>query len=202
MVGTAQCILHDVLSEDNAAITALLVKWREGDNEALNALTPLVYNNLRNIASRHLSRERAGFSMCATEVVHEAYQRLASADVSWQDRAHFLSIASRQMRQVLVDHARSKSRQKRGGEEWQRVTLTENGQPAEGEQVDILCIQEALERLSQFDPRKAQIVDLIVFGGLTGKDIAELLKISEPVVWREWRMARAWLHNELKSIHI
>jgi RNA polymerase sigma factor (TIGR02999 family) len=190
------------LSEQNAAITALLVRWREGDNEALNALTPLVYNNLRHIASRHLSRERPGFSMCATEVVHEAYQRMASADVAWQDRAHFLSIASRQMRQVLVDYARAKGRQKRGGEDWQRVTLTESSEPADGEPVDILCIQEALERLSTFDSRKAQIVDLMVFGGLTGKDIAGVVGISEPAVWREWRMARAWLHNELKSIHV
>lgn len=190
------------MSEQNTAITALLVRWREGDHEALNALTPLVYKNLRNIASRQLARERPGFSMCATEVVHEAYQRLACADVSWQDRNHFLSIASRQMRQVLVDYARAKNRQKRGGDEWQRVTLTESGEPAEGQQVDILCIQEALERLSAFDPQKAQIVDLMVFGGLTGKDIAGVIGISEPAVWREWRMARAWLHNELKSIHV
>lgn len=188
------------LSEPTTPITVLLVRWREGDLEALNALTPLVYNNLRNIASRHLARERAGFTMCATEIVHEAYQRLASADVSWQDRAHFLSIASRQMRQVLVDYARTKGRQKRGGEDWQRVTLTESGEPADSEQVDILCIQEALERLAAFDPRKAQIVDLMVFGGLTGKDIAGVVGISEPAVWREWRMARAWLHNELRSI--
>lgn len=187
------------MSEQSTAITALLARWREGDDNALNALTPLVYENLRKIASRHLARERAGFTLCATEVVHEAYQRLASADVAWQDRAHFLCIASRQMRHVLVDYARTKGRQKRGGDEWQRVTLTETSEPADSEQIDVLSIQEALERLAAFDSRKAEIVDLIVFGGLKGKDVADVLGISEHSVWREWRMARAWLHNELKS---
>lgn len=185
----------------NTAITALLVRWRDGDHDALNALTPLIYDNLRKIASRHLARERPGFTLCATEIVHEAYERLAAADVSWQDRAHFLSIASRQMRQVLVDYARSKHRQKRGGDEWQRVTLTGIGEAADSEQINILSIQEALERLATFDPKKAEIVDLMVFGGVTGKDIAGLMGISEDAVWREWRMARAWLRNELKSIH-
>lgn len=174
------------------------MKWRGGDDDALAALTPLVYDNLRRIAAHHLARERSGFTLCATEVVHEAYQRLAGADVSWQDRAHFLSIASRQMRQVLVDYARTKGRQKRGGDDWQRVTLGEVGASGDAEQADILSIQEALERLAAFDPRKAEIVDLMVFGGLKGKDIAEVVGISEQTVWREWRMARAWLHNELK----
>lgn len=166
---------------------------------ALNELTPLVYDNLRHIAARYLSRERQGFTLCATEVVHEVYQKLAEADLALQDRAHFLAIASRQMRQVLVDYARTRKRQKRGGDEWQRVTLAEIGEAADSEQVDILCIQEALERLTAFDPRKAEIVDLMVFGGLKGKDVAELLVIPEHTVWREWRMARAWLHHELKS---
>jgi RNA polymerase sigma-70 factor (ECF subfamily) len=194
------CITY-LLGEPNSAVTALLARWSGGDHEALNDLTPLIYENLRRIASRHLAHERPGFTLCATEVVHEAYQRLASADVSWQDRAHFLSIASRQMRQVLVDYARSKRRQKRGGEDWQRVTLTEVGESADAEPVNILSIQDALERLTGFDPRKAEIVDLMIFGGVTGKDIAEIIGISEDAVWREWRMARAWLRNELKSIH-
>ncbi len=187
------------MTEPDPAITALLVRWREGDENALNALTPLVYDSLRKIASRHLSRERAGLTLCATEVVHEAYQRLAGAEVIWQDRAHFLCIASRQMRRVLVDYARSKGRQKRGGDDWQRVTLTEASEPSDSEQIDIISIQDALERLATFDARKAEVVDLIVFGGLKGKDVANILNISENVVWREWRMARAWLHNELKS---
>jgi RNA polymerase sigma factor (TIGR02999 family) len=185
--------------QQDPSITALLVRWREGDNEALNALTPMVYDSLRRIAARYLARERDGFTLCATEVVHEAYQRLADADVSWQDRAHFLAIASRLMRQVLVDHARSRGRQKRGGDDWRRVTLGEVGSAPEAEQVDILSIQQAMERLSTFDQQKADIVDLIVFGGLKGKDVAEVIGVPEHVVWREWRMARAWLHSELKS---
>jgi RNA polymerase sigma factor (TIGR02999 family) len=189
------------MDEQSSPLTNLLVRWRDGDHEALNALAPLVYDNLRSIAARHLARERVGFTLCATEVVHEAYERLIGASVQWQDRAHFLAIASRQMRQVLVDHARTKRRQKRGGEQWQRVTLTDIEVPADSEQIDILSIQEALEHLSALDPQKASIVDLMVFGGLKGRDVAEVLGISEGAVWREWRMARAFLQQELKSPH-
>jgi RNA polymerase sigma factor (TIGR02999 family) len=188
------------MANPDSPITALLFRWRDGDQEALNALTGLVYDNLRRIAARHLARERSGFTLCATEVVHEAYQRLAGAEISWQDRAHFLAVASRQMRQLLVDRARTRGREKRGGDGWRRVTLAEVGQSAGAEPVDILIVQEALERLASFDPRKADLVDLMVFGGLTGKDIAEIMNISEQTVWREWRMAKAWLHQELKSI--
>jgi RNA polymerase sigma factor (TIGR02999 family) len=188
------------MSNPDSPITALLVRWRDGDQEALNALTGLVYDNLRRIAARHLARERLGFTLSATEVVHEAYQRLVGAEISWQDRAHFLAVASRQMRQLLVDRARTRGREKRSGDGWRRVTLAEVGQSADAEPVDILIVQEALERLASFDPRKADLVDLMVFGGLTGKDIAEVMNVSEQTVWREWRMAKAWLHQELKSI--
>jgi len=188
------------MSNPDSPITALLFRWREGDQEALNALTGLVYDSLRRIAARHLARERSGFTLCATEVVHEAYQRLAGAEISWQDRAHFLAVASRQMRQLLVDRARTRGREKRGGDGWRRVTLAEVGQSAASEPVDILIVQEALERLALFDQRKADLVDLMVFGGLTGKDIAEVMNVSEQTVWREWRMAKAWLHQELKSM--
>jgi RNA polymerase sigma factor (TIGR02999 family) len=188
------------MANPDSPITALLFRWREGDQEALNALTGLVYDSLRRIAARHLARERSGFTLCATEVVHEAYQRLAGAEISWQDRAHFLAVASRQMRQLLVDRARTRGREKRGGDGWRRVTLAEVGQSAASEPVDILIVQEALERLALFDQRKADLVDLMVFGGLTGKDIAEVMNVSEQTVWREWRMAKAWLHQELKSM--
>jgi RNA polymerase sigma factor (TIGR02999 family) len=188
------------MSDSDAPITALLVRWREGDQEALNSLTAVVYDSLRRIAARHLARERSGFTLCATEVVHEAYQRLAGASISWQDRAHFLAVASRQMRQLLVDYARTKGRQKRGGDDWRRVTLSEVGESGAAEPIDILMVQEVLERLAGFDQRKANIVDLMVFGGFTGKDIAEVMNIPEHTIWREWRMARAWLHQELKSL--
>jgi RNA polymerase sigma-70 factor (ECF subfamily) len=186
------------MSEPEAVITALLYRWREGDNEALNALTPLVYDNLRKIAASYISRERAGFTLAATEIVHEAYQRLAGSDLACDNRAHFLAIASRQMRQVLVDYARTKGRQKRGGDGWQRVTLSQIGEAAKSAQVDVLTIHDAIERLAAFDPRKAEIVDLMVFGGLKGKDVGEIIGIPEHTVWREWRMARAWLQSELK----
>jgi RNA polymerase sigma factor (TIGR02999 family) len=188
------------MASPDPPITAMLIRWRGGDQDALNSLTGLVYDSLRKIAARHLARERSGFTLCATEVVHEAYQRLAGAEISWQDRAHFLAVASRQMRQLLVDHARTRGREQRGGDAWRRVTLAEVGQSAAAEPVDILIVQEALERLASFDPRKADLVDLMVFGGLTGKDVAEVMNISEQTVWREWRMAKAWLHTELKSM--
>lgn len=190
--------IFGTMIEPATTITALLVRARDGDRAALDILTPIVYDQLRQIAARHVAGERPGFSLCATEVVHEAYQKLAGADVNWQNRSHFLAVASRQMRQVLVDHARGKGRQKRGGDGWQRVTLNEVG-GADEQQVDIIAIEVALDKLAGFDPRKAELVDMMVFGGLTGKDISEVLGIPEPTVWREWRVARAWLANELKS---
>ena len=138
-------------TEPDSPLTVLLIRWRDGDQDALRQLTPLVYDNLRNIAARHLARERDGFTLQATEVVHEAYQRLLGANVDWQDRAHFMAIASRQMRQVLVDYAQTKGRQKRGGADWQRVTLTEGGEAPGSEQVDIIAIQVVLDKLEAFD---------------------------------------------------
>jgi RNA polymerase sigma factor (TIGR02999 family) len=186
------------MSAPETSVSALLIRWREGDADALNALTPLVYAQLRQMARRHLAGERPDFSLCATELVHEAYRKLVGASVPWEDRAHFLAIASRQMRQVLVDHARTRRRQKRGGGEWERVTLTESVKPADGPAIDILMVQDALDRLESLDPRKAQIVDLLVFGGVTAEEAAACLGVSEPTVRRDWKMARAWLHNELK----
>lgn len=186
------------MSVNQPAITALLERWREGDPHAIEDLTPLVYDELRRIAARHLAGERSNITLCATEVVHEAYQKLSGAGVDWKDRAHFYAIASRLMRQVLVDHARTRNRQKRGGE-WQRVTLTGRDSAAMDATIDILAIQEALEQLASFDPRKAEIVDLMIFGGLTAAETAGVLGISEPTVFRDWRVARAWLQQALKS---
>jgi len=186
-------------SESGNHITVLLARWREGDSGALGELIPLVYDNLRQIAARHLARERDGFTLCATEVVHEAYRKLLGIEIDWQDRAHFLAVASRQMRQVLVDYARTKKRQKRGGGEWQRVTLTERGSGSGGDPCDILAVEGAMERLAANDARKATVVDMIAFGGLSVQETAEALQLSESVVRRDWRMARAWLENELKT---
>ena len=180
------------------AITVLLERWREGDPNAIHDLTPLVSDQLRRIAARHLRGERSDLTLCATEVVHEAYQKLAGAGVEWQDRAHFYAVASRQMRQVLVDHARSRNRDKRGGG-WQQVSLSAHDAAVAAPVADILAVQQALERLESFDPRKAKIVDLMVIGGLTAAETAQILDISEPTLFRDWKVARAWLQQELRS---
>ncbi len=182
-----------------ADITVLLARWREGDASALEELTPLVYDNLRRLAAHYMAGEKPGHTLTATAVVHEAYLRLLGTSAAFHDRAHFLATAARQMRRVLVDHARQRGRRKRGGEEWRRVTLTTAIESPDGGFADILAVQEALERLEQFDPRKVQVIDLLVFGGLTVEETAEALKISPATVDREWRMGRAWLRHELKS---
>jgi len=186
------------MGDSSPAITVLLERWRAGDSGAVHELTPLVYDQLRRIAARHLTGERPDLTLCATEVVHEAYQKLAAAGVDWQDRAHFYAVASRQMRQVLVDHARTRNRQKRGGE-WQRVTMTGNDPGTGDETADILAVQQALDKLAAFDPRKAEIIDLMVFGGLTAAEAADVMGISEPTLFRDWKVARAWLQQELRS---
>jgi RNA polymerase sigma factor (TIGR02999 family) len=181
-----------------ATITQLIAQWRGGDGAALDALTPLLYDNLRQIASRHMSKENAWHTLSPTAVVHEAYMRLQSYQSGVQDRHHFLALAAREMRRVLVDYARRLKSQKRGGEDWQRVTFSEDGSAEESKAVDILMVEEALTKLTAIDERKARIVDLMVFGGLTADEIADALQISSSTVNREWRMARAFLQSELK----
>jgi RNA polymerase sigma factor (TIGR02999 family) len=181
-------------------VTMLLSRWRKGDESALEQLTAVLYDNLLQIAERLMNREREGHTLCPTALVHEAYMRLMDADVAWQDRAHFLAIAAREMRRILVDHARGKGRKKRGGDEWQRVTFTGDGPGQQEEIADILSVQTALEKLAALDPRKEKVVELMIFGGLTAPEAAEVLGISEATLFREWRMARAWLQHELKSI--
>ncbi len=183
---------HDV------SVSVLLTRWRSGETEALNSLTPLIYENLRQIAKRYMAGEGKDHTLSATALVHEAYIRLLGADVPWQDKAHFLAVAAREMRRVLVDHARSSNRQKRGGE-WRRVTLQDFDKASEQATFDVIAIEEALGRLGAFDERKAQVVDLIIFGGLTATEAAEVLGISEVTVRREWRMAKAWLGHELAT---
>ena len=183
-----------------ATISQLLLQWRGGDGAALDALTPLVYDNLRQIASRHLAREHAGHTLSPTAVVHEAYMRLQGYQAGVQDRAHFLALAAREMRRVLVDYARRRNSSKRGGADWQRVTLSEGGAAAEGAKaVDILAVEEAMTKLAALDERKARIVDLMVFGGLTAAEAAQALQVSTATVNREWRLARAFLQHELKG---
>ncbi len=185
--------------EQDRAVSVLLAQWRKGDERVLESLTPLIYDNLRQIARRYMSSEGDGHTLSATALVHEAYIRLIGADVPWQDKAHFLAVAAREMRRVLVDHARSNNRQKRGGD-WRRVTLQDFDQASEQSTFDIIAIEAALQKLSVFDERKARVVDLMVFGGLTAIEAAEVIGVSEVTVRREWRMAKAWLGHEL-AIH-
>jgi RNA polymerase sigma factor (TIGR02999 family) len=174
--------------------TQLLTEWREGHPQALEQLTPLVYDELRRLARNYMKGERGSHTLQATAVVHEAFLRLVQANVTLQDRTHFFALASRLMRRVLVDHAKSRTRVKR----WQgvREPVTEDTiPPAAG--FDVIALDEALESLQQMEPRLAQVIELHYFGGLTYDQIAEAGGASVATVHRDIRLARAWLLNEI-----
>jgi len=177
-------------------ITALLRAWRGGDDGALEELTPLVYDELRRLARAQMRREAAEHTLQPTGLVHEAYLRLVGADLEWQDRHHFLSVAARAMRRVLIDHARRKGAERRGGDAV-RVTLSSVPDVASGETVDVLALHEALERLESYDARQARTVEFHFFGGLTQPEIAQVTGLSLATVERDLRHARAWLRREL-----
>lgn len=178
------------------SVTQLLLEWRSGDERALDSLIPLVYEELRRLAGRHLDRERSGHTLQPTALVHEAYARLVDADISYQDRTHFFAVASGTMRRVLVDHARSRSAARRGGGAT-RVTLDDRVPAEASDPTEILALDAALEKLAAVDSRKAEAIQLHVFGGLTYPEIATTLGVSEATVDRDMRMARAFLHAEL-----
>ena len=182
------------------AVTRLLVEWQNGSQKALDRLMPLVYEELRGIASRYLSRESPGHTLQSTALVHEAYVKLVGQrSVRWQNRAHFFGIAAQMMRRILVDHARHQHRAKRGGAA-PKLSLDEAMAVAEPEaDVDLLALDEALTSLSAIDPRGARIVELRFFSGLTIEETAEVLAISSGTVKREWSTARAWLFRELRQ---
>jgi len=179
------------------AITVLLQRLSAGEREAHSALLPLVYADLRRIAARHLAGERAGHTLSPTALVHEAWLRLsAETALAPEDRRAFFAIAARRMRQVLVDHARRRDAAKRGGGERAEVTLS--GLAADGgDRIDILALDQALERLEAADPRKAQVVELRYFAGVEMTDIADLLGISRATAQRDWEVARAFLLDAL-----
>jgi len=179
-----------------ALVTSLLRAWRDGDPEALNDLMPIVYEQLRSIAGGYFRSEKPS-TLQATAVVHEAFIRLAGADVQWQDRVHFLAIAARTMRRILVDHARTRGRARRGGGEI--VFSLDEALVVSGEPDDRVAeLDLALTSLATVDPRKAEILEMLYFGGLTYEEIAGALGISEATVHRELKLARAWLKHELK----
>ena len=179
------------------AVTQLLARSQAGSTAALEELVPLVYAELRRIAGRYVRRERAGHSLQATALVHEAYIRLLKdEDLTFENRAHFLGIAARSMRQILVEHARARDAEKRGGER-QRVTLDEGAAAGGPVDVDLLALEEALDRLAALNADHARIVELRFFGGLTNEETAAALDISPATVKRAWAVARAWLFREL-----
>jgi RNA polymerase sigma-70 factor (ECF subfamily) len=179
--------------------TGLLLKWGQGDETALGRLIPLVQRELHQIARRCMAGERAGNSLQATALVNEAYLRLINAqDVAWHDRAHFFAVAARVMRRILVDHARARHYQKRGGDAV-RVTLDEALVVASEPDQDFVALDEALTALAAFDARKAQVVEMRFFGGLTLEETAEALQVSRDTVKRDWNMAKLWLLRELRG---
>jgi len=184
---------------DSQQITILLVEWGKGNREALNDLMPLVYGELRRIAHRFMRRQSSEHTFQTTELIHEAYLKLArGTEQNWQNRAHFYGVAAQAMRHILVDYARSKQSQKRGG--WQeKVTLDETLAVSARNSQEMILLDEALNQLAALDERKAQVVELKYFGGLTNEQIAEVLKVSPETVKRDWRFSRTWLLRELSE---
>ncbi len=175
----------------------LLSDWANGDQSALEKLLPLVSEELHRLAHHYMSRERAGHTLQTTALVNEAYMRLADQKhTRWQNRAHFFAIAAKLMRRILVDHARSLHASKRAGG-FDRVPLEDVFVPSAEPNVNLINLDEALKRLHEFDARKCQIVELRYFGGLTVAETAEVLRVSNITVMRDWSMAKAWLHREI-----
>lgn len=185
-------------SSERQSATRLLQAWRGGDRAALDRLLPVVYDELAGLAHHVLRAERSDHTLQTRALVHEAYIRLVDADISFQDRAHFMAIAARTMRRILVDYARTRVRQKRGGGAV-RIDIDKIDLPAPDGGVGILLLHDALERLASFDGRKAEIVELHFFGGLTYDETAAAVGLSAATVDRELRMAKAWLKVEMDN---
>lgn len=180
-------------------ITQLLVKSSQGDKAALDQLLPLVYQELRRLAHHQLGQERAHHSLQTTGLVHEAYLRLAGQqEVDWENRFHFFGLAAQMMRRVLVDYARARQSDKRGGGAVQ-VSLTQAENKSEDRAAEVIALDEALKTLSTLDPRQSQIIELRYFGGLSVEETAAVLKVSPSTVLGDWRQARAWLYLQLSS---
>jgi len=191
------------VSPETADITALLKAWRAGDRTALDELTGLVYERLRNLAGFYLKKEQAGHSLGATALVHEAWVRLVRArEVDWQDRAHFFALAGRLMRRILVEGARARASSKRGGGMRDHhptlMNLDDFAAPDTVRAEELCRLDEALTALSEIDPRRAQVIELRFFAGLSVEETAEVLGVSPQTVMRDWKLARAWLNRELR----
>ena len=183
--------------KQNHSITQMLHEWSDGKREALEALMPHVYDELHRQARRYLRRERANHTLQTTALIHEAYLKLIDQNVNWESRTHFFAVAANIMRRILVDHARSKHREKRGGagedlplEEAMLIVSDEKS-------IDLIALDEALNRLTEIDEQQCRIVELRYFSGLTLEETAAALKISRTTVANDWALAKAWLHREL-----
>ena len=180
-------------------VTQLLVRLTDGDGEVLDELLPLVYAELRRLASSYLRRERQDHTLQPTALVHEAYLRMIDqTQAHWQNRAHFFGVAAQMMRRILIDHARAQQADKRGGE-FQKLSLDENIDVSGARADELVALDEALERLAELDAQKSRIVELRFFGGLSVEETAEVLGVSAPTVKRQWRMAKAWLYGQVQK---
>jgi len=189
----------DTPSVSQARVTDLLTRWSDGDDAALTELTPLVYEELLRLAHHHMGGQRSNHTLQTTALVNEVYLRLADqSNPRWQNRAHFFALAARAMRRILVSYARAQRSEKRGGGSV-KIELDEAALVSPEESKEIVELHEALERLATLDSRKAQVVELKYFGGLSYDEMAEVLKISPVTVRRDWRFAKAWLYTELNS---
>lgn len=180
-------------------VTELLADWGHGNQEALDKLMPLVYDELRRLAHHYMSRERAGHSLQTTALVNEAYLRLIGRkNMPWQNRAHFFAISAQLMRRILVDHARAHTRAKRGGGA-HLITFDEAAVVSRERAAEVIALDDALNRLAALDPQQSRIVELRFFGGLTIEEMVEVLGLSPATIKREWRTAKAWLYHELSK---
>jgi RNA polymerase sigma factor (TIGR02999 family) len=177
-------------------VSGLLRAWGDGDRRALDQLTPIVYDELRRLASHYMRGERPGHSLQATALVNEAYMRLVDyKGMQWQNRAHFFAVSAQLMRRILVEHARRHNLKRGGGV--QHVSLDETAIVGGDRAADLVALDDALGALAQFDPRKVQVVEMRFFGGLSVEETAEVLKVSSVTVMRDWSTAKAWLYREL-----
>ena len=191
--------MRRVKTTSSNVVTHLLQAWGRGDKEALNKLLPIVYEELHRLAASYMRKESPGHSLQTSALVNEAYIKLVDQkNVRWQNRAHFFGIAAQLMRRILVDHARSRARLKRGGGA-QRLSLNESVIAATDSAEAFLSLDDALMRLAEIDAKKCRIVEMKIFCGLNTKEIAEVEKVSPSTIEREWRKAKAWLHREIQS---
>ena len=196
MENSEQSAHNEAQATDNAEVSGLLRAWSEGDRAALDRLTPIVYDELRRLASRYMRGERTGHSLQTTALVNEAYMRLVDyKSMQWQNRAHFFAVSAQLMRRILVDHARRHNLKRGGGV--QHVSFEDTAEVGGDRAADLVALDEAMHALARIDPRKVQVVEMRFFGGLSVEETAEVLKVSPVTVMRDWNTAKAWLYREL-----